>query len=711
MTDNQEIGFFDTQPMFVCDQIELTILDVNRVAEHVLGFTRKELIGKGLLDLGKRVHVETVGHNKLQSHVGFDSIWELKGKSGKGFTVQLAAHLMNYKGKPARLVIAHLLDKEVMNPDSGSNPISSQVELQDFPFGEIEWNADHLVFRWSKKAESIFGYAEEEVMLNKDFFDQFVHPEDQQQVQAFFKHAVEKKLSSSNIVNRNITKSGKVIYCEWYNSILYDQQGNIASTYSIVQDVTEREKATREAQNSMISYRDLFNSISDSIYLLNEDGEIIEMNHGLEKTYGYTRKEVLGERFSKLNAPGKVDVQQVLDTKSLVDQGESVQFEGWARKKNGEVFPTETLVNLGSYNNQKVYIVIERDISDRNDAQQSLKHREQLFRELFNSSPIGIALLNKHREIELVNAGFQELFGYKFEEIKGLELDKVIVPEPDKEHAYELSKTTSVVEFTGKRKTKSGKMIDVIIYGIPVVVDGKTVAVYGIYVDITDRENTERKMRDSLKEKEVLLAEIHHRVKNNLAVITGLLELQAFRLQSEIAKKAIKDSQMRVNSIALVHEKLYQSESLSNVQVQEYFVELSEIIKSAMSNTTPVNIHYELEEIELPVTHAIPCGLILNEIVTNSFKHAFSGREEGEIWVSFKQQGDMVELRVADNGIGVDPGLVPDRKKSLGMTLIHTLSRQLNAQFKMDTTSGTAYTLIFKKRKLNSSFLNQRVIR
>ncbi len=176
---------------------------------------------------------------------------------------------------------------------------------------------------------------------------------------------------------------------------------------------------------------------------------------------------------------------------------------------------------------------------------------------------------------------------------------------------------------------------------------------YGIYVDITDRKKAEEQLKSNLREKEVLLAEVHHRVKNNLAVITGLLELQALNSENEDAKKVLKDSQMRVHSIALVHELLYQSDDFSQVDIPSYLKDLTRVISNSLErDVIPVHIEFDLDKVELEITQAIPCGLILNEVLTNSYKHAFTRREVGKISISFQNKGDGIVYKIRDYAIG-----------------------------------------------------------
>ena len=495
---------------------------------------------------------------------------------------------------------------------------------------------------------------------------------------------------------RNKTKKGVEIDCEWYNSYLYNKEGDISSVYSVIKDITEERRALKQSEQLMNSFMDLYNSITDAIYLLNVDGIIINSNDGLTKTFGYSKEEVLGKSPKFLSASGKFSEETLLNYLERARNGEAISYEGWGEKKNGEVFPTEVLMNSGSYLNNDVIIIVERDVSERLLSHQELRHRESMFSNLFHASPIGIAQLDHHHEIENINQSFEQIFGYTQEEVKGLELDKIIVPDEEYKDAIELSRSKIARVYNGKRRTKKGDIIDVIVCAVPVIIDGNIIAMYGIYVDITDRKRAEEKLKANLREKEVLLAEIHHRVKNNLAVITGLLELQALNSDNEDAQKVLKDSQMRINSIALVHELLYQSDDLSRVDISNYLEDLTRVISNSLERPAiPVHIEFDLDKVELEITQAIPCGLILNEVLTNSYKHAFKGREDGKIHISFKKQGTYMVYNIRDNGVGL-PEVENDSGRSLGMTLVKTLGRQLKAQTQIESEGGASFEFTFK---------------
>ena len=693
MSKNEET-FFGSQCMFICDQISLNILDINENVVKNFGLSREEILGKKLSDFGSQV--TSLNPKFSEKFTVSNQLWEFEIPNQKSRLVQFSSHLINYKGSPSKLVVAHDVSQTLFNVND-EYQLSSPVEFIDFPMGEIEWNSEHRILRWSPKAEELFGWTQDEAIKHPNLLKEFVHPEDLEVVKEEFKEIVKNRVKSKSVVNRNFTKSGKVIYCEWYNSYLFDDSGQLVSTYSLVLDVTQRVEAMNHSQRSTQSYRDLFDSISDAIYLVNDEGIILGANKGTRYTFGYPIETLIGEHYKILSAPGKFQPDRLMQVRKEKSKG-SVKLEGWGKKQNGEVFPTELLVNTGVYFDQEVLIIIERDISERKLAEEELKKREHLLSDLFNTSPLGIALLNSHNEVMEINKGFEHLFGYTSEEIEGLELDRVIVPKEYLKHAKELTETPVVEEVATRRKTKSGKLIDVIIYAVPIIIDEKMVYKYGIYVDITDRKKAEEDVRKSLREKEVLLAEIHHRVKNNLAVITGLLELQSYNSGDENARRILRDSQMRIHSIALVHEKLYDNENFSEIKVQDYIRELSASIKQTMGvDALDVHISFDLQDISLPITQALPCGLLLNEILTNSFKHAFKGREKGKVEISFIKEGDVLCFCIRDNGVGIDTDLKSGKASSLGMKLIRTLTKQLNAEMNIESENGSVFEFRFRK--------------
>ena len=813
--------FFEEQPIFILDHQSLDILDVNDKAVEKYGYTFDELTSLNVSDLGNK-YLRTNLIDDLDGDRSSDKVWQHTDAKGKNFFVQFTYHLFNHNGTPARLAVAHDVT-ELVERDEKNRSVFPQVrtEVTNSPLAVIEWNEDLTIKQWSEKAQDLFGWTEDEVVGREDFFEEFVYTDEVEKAKERFKALRKSDRSGFSTEGRNHTKSGDVIHCEWYNSVLLDKNGSLVSIYAQVHDISERKQSENlfralseealvgvyliqdgvfkyinprfadifgyeinEIQNklgpldlahpkdsrevkeniqkrieggkeaieydfrcltkdeqvihvnvygsrtsyqgkpaiigtlvditdsklayeryraSVESFEDLFDSISDAIYIQDKEGKFLQVNQGAVDMYGFEREEFIGRTPEFLAAPGKVDMEKTLSYVKKALNGNPQTFQFWGIRKNGEVFPKEVTVNPGTYFGEDVVIAIARDVSERYEAQEQMRRNEEMFRQLFQNAHIGIAMLDERQEIQLVNDAFENIFGYESEEVQGLDIDKAIVPESEMEEALELSQNIfagKASEITGKRKAKDGSLIDVLVYGVPVIVAGHTVAIFGMYVDITDRKDAEERLRRSLKEKEVLLAEIHHRVKNNLAVITGLLELQRYSTPEEDAQNALYESQMRVNSIALIHEKLYQSEDLSQISFDVYIEELSDIIlKSLVHNKRDIQLNIDADAVELTINQAIPCGLILNEIITNSFKHAFKDTEEGSIDIIFKEEEDkQLTLIIEDDGSGLPENLSNESTDSLGMTLISTLTKQLNGESEfIDTGNGTRFELEFKR--------------
>lgn len=534
---------------------------------------------------------------------------------------------------------------------------------------------------------AITEYTEHELINDRSIWD-LVHPDDLNSVKELYAEWENNITESVEFSLRIVSKSNKTLHVKTYGSAI-EKDGEDA-LLGVVIDQTSQVKALE-------SYQSLFNSISDSVYILDVKGDFLEVNKQFEKMYGYDKEEVLGKSISFLAAHNKIDVKDAKKRFNRVLKGESQTYRWWGKRKNGNVFPEEIKLSKGSFFGQGAVIAVAREITESVRREEELKRNEQLFEQLFRNSPLGIALLDQNYKITQVNSSFESMFGYKQNAILGIDLDELIVPKEEIEEVRPLSRGQDVFTLTKKRKTRAGDLIDVFIYGVPVVLEGETIAMYAIYMDITDRIQVENRVKQSLKEKEVLLAEIHHRVKNNLAVITGLLELQYHNLKSKEAKNALRDSQMRINSMALIHEKLYQNDTLSDIDFGIYIKELvGVIVQSHTEKGKKVDIKMKSDPVQLPIAKAIPCGLIINEIVTNSMKYAFPKNQENPtIDISLTRQGQRAIFEISDNGTGLEKPFEDIGKDSLGTLLIRTLTKQLEADLTVDGSEGTSYTFSF----------------
>jgi two-component sensor histidine kinase len=247
--------------------------------------------------------------------------------------------------------------------------------------------------------------------------------------------------------------------------------------------------------------------------------------------------------------------------------------------------------------------------------------------------------------------------------------------------------------------TKNGPIIPVEIATHSFKLQGKKV-VLAISRDITERKRAEEEIKASLKEKELLLREIHHRVKNNLQIINSLLSLQTRYIKDDETLNIFKESQNRVRSMAIIHEKLYKSSSLVEIDFAEYIKDLSNnLFYTYKVNPYTIKLNMDIDNIHFDIETAIPCGLIINELLSNCLKHAFNGLNKGKINIKLNQIGEEFTLSVSDNGIGLHDNFNFRNTSSLGLLLVNNLVKQLDGVIELDRSEGTNFKIYFKELK------------
>jgi PAS domain S-box-containing protein len=225
---------------------------------------------------------------------------------------------------------------------------------------------------------------------------------------------------------------------------------------------------------------------------------------------------------------------------------------------------------------------------------------------------------------------------------------------------------------------------------------GQVYRLAGVSDDITERKQALEQIKASLYEKDVLLKEIHHRVKNNLQVITSLLQLQSKHITDERARSIFHDSQNRIKSMALIHETLYQSNDLSRINSAEYVRKIiAHVQRSYRVNPEAVRIVARVDEVSLSIDKAVPCGLIINELLSNALKHAFPQERTGEVRVEFCAEGDVCRVRVSEDGVGIPAGMEIEKTNSLGLKLVRTLTGQLGGELSVGNAVGAAFEIVF----------------
>lgn len=455
----------------------------------------------------------------------------------------------------------------------------------------------------------------------------------------------------------------------------------------------------KESENRFLK---AFNSNPIAIVLTGEDGKIIDVNESYLSMTGFIRKEVLGKTAINLGIITE-DFQKKAMSK-YTEKGFIKDLESKINIKNGEeriVLTTMEPITLEGKPHQLNFLY---DITERENVKKMLVESEEKYREIFNKANDMITL-NKINEnntpgnfIEVNDVCIQRL-GYDREELLKMNPLDIIVPDA----RDILFKNIQKLEKTGHSKfdilnmTKNGEELPVEVSihifrlrGIPVALT--------ISRDITDRKEAEMQMKKSLDEKETLLREIHHRVNNNLQVISSLLNLQAYAEEEEKSRNILLVTQSRITSMAMIHEKLYKSPDLTHINMKKYIETFtSDLFYLYQVDRDVIHLNLDVEEIELGIETAIPLGLVINEIIVNTLKHAFPNEQEGNIGISFKTDGDYFILIIKDDGIGLAENITIKTAQTLGLQLVNNLITQLEAELEIIRNHGTAFKIVFKE--------------
>ncbi|HEU4611483.1 MAG TPA: PAS domain S-box protein, partial [Kofleriaceae bacterium] len=327
---------------------------------------------------------------------------------------------------------------------------------------------------------------------------------------------------------------------------------------------------------------------------------------------------------------------------------------------------------------------------------------------LVESSQDAIISLTIDGRIETLNAAAERMFGYAAHEVIGRPIE-MLVPEhksseiPHKLAAVRSGKPVAHYETTHRRRDGSTFAASVTLSAIRDA-QHRVIGLSKVLRDITEQKRARDLLEESLHEKEVLLREIHHRVKNNLQVISSLLNLQLASEPSEEARKGLVESQSRIQSMALIHQLLYQSKDLARIDFDEYLRALVDYLVSALDDSGRIAATVTAPHVRLDLDRSIPCGLIVNELVTNAFRHAFPDQRSGNVWVEVHPiDGNMLVLEVRDDGIGMPPGFELRRAHSFGLQIALSLTNQLGGTIELESGAGTTVRIAFPLPSQRSS--------
>lgn len=346
------------------------------------------------------------------------------------------------------------------------------------------------------------------------------------------------------------------------------------------------------------------------------------------------------------------------------------------------------------------------DVTAREVSEAALRHSEELFRCVVEAAPDGLAMVDRDGRLALVNSGMERLFGYAREEMVGQPIEMLMPDRYRNAHvglrsAYMLAPTTR--DMAGRRelyaRRKDGSEFPVEI-GLNALTTAGGEHVLATIADVTKRKADQRMLEEALKEKTALLNEVHHRVKNNLQVVCSLLSLRA-RSAGPDARAVLDDSQNRVKAMSLIHQLLYERSDFSNVVLNIYLQRLASLLREAMGPARPriaLKLESDGEDIIMDLQRSVPCGLLVNELVTNAIKHAFPEDRHGTITLRTEvASANTARIIIADDGIGLPGNVELGHSTSLGLQLIPLLVDQLGGQLKLTRGNGTRFELEFAR--------------
>jgi len=348
-----------------------------------------------------------------------------------------------------------------------------------------------------------------------------------------------------------------------------------------------------------------------------------------------------------------------------------------------------------------------RKSSGRSFAAEALERSEARFRQVVELAPSAMVMVDRSGTIEMVNAQAERLFGYERSELLGQSIE-TLVPERfraghegsrDAYSADPKSRPMGVCREVYARK-KDGTEFPVEI-GLNLIETGAGTMVLSAIVDITERKQREERIRSALREKDILLGEIHHRVKNNLQVIDSLLDLQSAKTSDPAALELLRESQNRVRSMAQIHRTLYQSKDFGRVDFGNFLESLVPALLSSYGiRPERIAVAISSGRVLLPIDAAIPCGLAVNELISNALKHAFPAGREGEIRIDLaREDAGQVVVAVSDNGVGLPDALGMEQPATLGLQLVTLLADQLGGHLSIQKSKPTRFTLRFPDEK------------
>ena len=677
-------------------------VEVNETACRVTGYSRKELIGMNLLALiapDYQVSAQESFHRCVNEGATHDEIKFLHKNGEEHFWVIDAVQLSEDRFLGFVQDTTDRKNMETLLSES-ENKYRSVVNYS--LEGIFVLQSNRCVYA-NPAVQSITGYSHEEIQ--NLFYWEVLHPDDVEMVKKNNKRRLQGEQFPSYDL-RFYKKDGELRWAT-INAAKIDWMG-LPAVLCFVQDITERKIAELQVQESEAKFRKIFDHSAAAMLLLDSDFKIVQFNHQTTNILGYPKNNLIGKTFIDITHPDDIEkskeiVQQLVDNKIDLIKMEKRYITYW-----GDVIWGLIHASVIWDENKKVKYFIAQimDITERKNAAEEIRRAYKELQEAEKIGKFAFFVYDIPSHSIWCSENVQSLFGVPAKQIQSLEEFSTYIHPEDKNRFIQVMKQNihsqrKEISYDVRAINKKQEVLFVHSDGeIFYDNDGKAIVIKGTMQDVTEIRKAQEQIEMDLQEKNVMLKEIHHRVKNNLSIIASLLRLQLRGLDTrEQVERAFKECNSRIQSMTLIHEKLYQSENFAKIDYKNYSENLVINLMKTYAVDQNVELVFDISEIFFDIDTAIPLGLILNEAITNSLKYAFRKKQKHILKISLKQVKDQYELIIKDNGVGIPETIDVNKTSSLGLRLIRILTDQLGGTSTIERENGTKISIIFKPRK------------
>jgi PAS domain S-box-containing protein len=586
------------------------------------------------------------------------------------------------------------LEEEITSLKHSSN--LHREALKTAQVGTWRWDLNTDQVHWSDELYNLFHISPDEFDGTVDSFLAHVYEEDRDRVYS----EIEKVLNNNKISNeyqvkhRVTTVDGTIRWLHCLGRLIVDSSGIPRQLMGVSYDVTDtvtQNQSNRELQQKyeLLAEQSLF-----GLYIL-QDSRILFANHKAASMLDYTPDELMGVNFFELLTPEDGHrVKQVMEARSK-GQLDIFEYELKLKKRSDDFLPVLIHSGMIRYNGKPAILGTVLDISDRRDAEKILHEKEQRISQIFDQIPAIVWTTDQDLVFtSSAGSGLNQLqskpgsvIGQSLYEYFNTQDDDFL---PIRKHLNALQGQAQrfEIEFRDRYyQTAIDPLTDT---------EENIIGCIANAVDITELKSIQENLQQTISEKEILLSEMHHRVKNNLALIHAMLELQVRDTDHQQVMEQLDHTKHRVQSIALVHELLYTTEELDQVAMDTYLEKLTDALISDSCWNGKLTPDLEIDTLHLPITYAVPVGLIVNELVNNCLRHAFTDQHSSpKVQLVFSKNDDLYQLQVKDNGIGIADTITINECKSLGLNIVKQLTNQIKGSCELIRKEGTEVSISF----------------